>query len=62
VSLRQDGQHVHLQVSDAGCGFDPDANGAGFGLVSMRERARAVSGDLRISSIPGHGSEVEVVL
>jgi signal transduction histidine kinase len=62
VSLRQDGQHVHLQVSDAGCGFDPDADGGGFGLVSMRERARAVSGDLRISSIPGHGSEVEVVL
>jgi len=62
VSLRQDGQHAHLQVSDAGCGFDPDADGAGFGLVSMRERARAVCGDLRISSIPGHGSEVEVVL
>jgi signal transduction histidine kinase len=62
VSLRQDRQHVHLLVSDAGCGFDPDADGAGFGLVSMRERARAACGDLRISSIPGHGSEVEVVL
>jgi signal transduction histidine kinase len=62
VRLRQDGQHVHLQVNDAGCGFDPDAGGAGFGLVSMRERAHAVDGDLRISSIPGHGSKVEVVL
>jgi signal transduction histidine kinase len=62
VSLRQDGQHVHLQVNDAGCGFDPHAGGAGFGLVSMRERAHAVGGDLRISSIPGHGSAVEVVL
>jgi signal transduction histidine kinase len=62
VSLRQDGQHVHLQVNDAGCGFDPYAGGAGFGLVSMRERAHAVGGDLRISSIPGHGSAVEVVL
>ncbi|HKR71786.1 MAG TPA: ATP-binding protein [Streptosporangiaceae bacterium] len=62
VSLRQNRQHVHLLVSDAGCGFDPDADGAGFGLVSMRERARAACGDLRITSIPGHGSEVEVVL
>ena len=62
VSLRRDGQHVHLQVSDAGCGFDPDTGGEGFGLVSMRERAQSVGGDLRISSIPGRGSDVEVVL
>jgi signal transduction histidine kinase len=62
VSLTQDGQHVHLQVNDQGCGFDPDADGTGFGLVSMRERARAVGGDVRISSIPGHGSKVEVLL
>ena len=38
VSLRQDGQRVRLQVSDAGCGFDPNANGAGLGSLDARAR------------------------
>jgi signal transduction histidine kinase len=62
LSLRQDGEHMRLRVSDAGCGFDPRADGSGFGLISMRERADAVGGDLHISSIPDCGCEVEVVL
>ena len=30
--------------------------------TSLRERARSVGGELRITSIPGRGSEVEAVL
>ena len=62
LSLKHDGQRVRLRVSDTGRGFDPEVDCEGFGLVSMRERAHAVGGDLRISSAPGRGSEVEVVL
>jgi signal transduction histidine kinase len=62
LSLKRDGQQMRLRVSDAGCGFNPSADGNGFGLISMRERADAVGGDLQISSIPDCGSEVEVVL
>lgn len=62
LSLKHDGQRVRLRVSDTGRGFDPDVDCEGFGLVSMRERAHAVGGDLRISSVPGRGSEVEAVL
>jgi signal transduction histidine kinase len=62
LSLMHDGQQMRLRVSDAGCGFDPGADGHGFGLISMRERADAVGGALQISSIPDCGSEVEVVL
>jgi signal transduction histidine kinase len=62
LSLEHDGQRVRLRISDTGRGFDPEVDGAGFGLVSMRERAHAVGGDLRISSVPGRGSEVEAVL
>ncbi len=62
LSLKHDGQRVRLRVSDTGRGFDPDLDCDGFGLVSMRERAHAVGGDLRISSVPGRGSEVEAVL
>jgi signal transduction histidine kinase len=62
LSLKRDGEQMRLCVRDAGCGFNASAEGKGFGLISMRERAYAVGGDLQISSIPDRGSEVEAVL
>lgn len=64
VSLRleRDGSRVRLWVSDKGHGFDPAAPGGGFGLTSMRERARSVGGELLVYSMPGHGSQVEVAV
>ena len=55
---------LRLRVSDDGVGFSPAAAGAahGFGLVSMRERAQALGGTFRVSSAPGRGTEVEVLL
>lgn len=48
-----------LRVSDDGCGFDSAAP-AGFGLISMRERAAAAGADLVVESAPGRGSSVAV--
>ncbi|HLQ55142.1 MAG TPA: sensor histidine kinase [Streptosporangiaceae bacterium] len=62
LSLVRDGSRVRLRVSDAGRGFNTAAPGGGFGLISMRERARSIGGDLRISSAPGRGSQVEVAV
>jgi signal transduction histidine kinase len=62
LSLRRDGSHVRLRVSDSGSGFDPAVPAMGFGLISMRERASSVGGDLRISAVLGHGTEVEATL
>jgi signal transduction histidine kinase len=62
LSLEHDGPRVRLRVRDAGRGFDATVGGAGFGLTSMRERARLVGGELHISSAPGRGSEVEAAL
>jgi signal transduction histidine kinase len=61
LTVERDGPRVRLRVSDQGCGFDTAAGG-GFGLVSMRERAHSVGGELWISSAPGRGSDVEVTL
>jgi signal transduction histidine kinase len=62
LTLECDGPLVCLRVSDRGCGFDLASAGHGFGLAAMRQRARSVGGELRVSSIPGQGSEVEVTL
>jgi signal transduction histidine kinase len=62
LGLERNGSHVRLWVSDRGRGFDADAPGGGFGLTSMRERARSVGGELLVSSAPGHGSRVEVAV
>jgi len=62
LGLEHDGSGVRLRVSDKGHGFDIAAPGDGFGLTSMRERARSVGGELLVSSRPGHGSQVEVAV
>jgi signal transduction histidine kinase len=62
LKLERDGPRLRLWVSDRGCGFDPAATHGGFGLVSMRQRARSVGGELWISSVLGQGSEVEATI
>jgi signal transduction histidine kinase len=62
LSLERDGAHVLMRIRDHGTGFDTSRRNGGFGLVSMRERARSVGGEFRIVSAPGRGSEVQVVV
>jgi PAS domain S-box-containing protein len=63
VSVREHGDGwLIVRIEDGGVGFDttrpaPDA-AAGFGLFSMRERLRALGGDVEIDSRPGHGTRV----
>jgi signal transduction histidine kinase len=56
------GDHLHLNVSDAGPGFDParvPSNGH-LGLAGMRERAELLGGAFAVESSPGHGATVRV--
>jgi PAS domain S-box-containing protein len=57
-------QQVQLTVEDNGSGFVPEAKspGEGFGLFGMQERAKRIGGVLTISSEPGRGTKVAVVL
>ena len=45
-----------------GKGFDPQAvrDRGGLGLVSMRERAGRIGGQLAIHSVPGEGTKITV--
>ena len=63
LSLEPNGNTVRLIVQDNGGGIEswPEANRPGsHGLTIMRERADAVGGNLRVLSVPGKGTKVEV--
>lgn len=51
---------LRLRVSDDGAGFDPAADRAGLGLVSMRERLHLVGGRLTLDTRPGGGARLDV--
>jgi PAS domain S-box-containing protein len=55
---------LHLCVSDAGAGFDPQAISAKgrLGLVSMQERVRAAGGTISVESRPSIGTRISVYL
>jgi 6-phosphogluconate dehydrogenase (decarboxylating) len=52
VSLRMDGEQLHLRVQDDGLGFAAagSKSDSGLGLIGMRERVQAVGGTLTIDS------------
>jgi signal transduction histidine kinase len=62
VALIERSGVLYLTIADRGVGFDIDerASMSGLGLVSIRERARRLGGDLRITSVRGHGTTVTV--
>jgi signal transduction histidine kinase len=67
VCVSYDERQVALTIADDGCGFDADTpkslprDHEHFGLVTMRERAEHVGGELRIDSKPRTGTTVHAV-
>lgn len=60
---------ISVRISDTGKGFDTnlikvgkDANSGGFGLFSMNERIELLNGTMQVSSNPGKGTVIKVVL
>jgi len=63
VTLTEGAGHVSLSVADDGVGFEPEAAFPGhLGLESMRQRAEAAGGQLRVESRPGSGTTVTATL
>ncbi len=63
VHLR-DADGIWLRVTDDGEGFDPSepVAGSSFGLITMREATESLGGEFKLSSAPGHGTSVEILL
>ena len=56
---------IRLQICDDGCGFNLDEASlkrGHWGLAMMRERAERVGADFKITSAPGKGAEIEIVV
>jgi signal transduction histidine kinase len=53
---------MRLGIVDDGDGFDDEPPKRGFGLVTMKDRAEALGGKLRIDSHQGAGTRVELEL
>ena len=62
LSLQQQGDRIELRIRDDGIGFDPTFTNrpASIGLVSMRERAEHVGGNVAIESGANQGTCVKV--
>ncbi|MBB0228884.1 sensor histidine kinase, partial [Streptomyces calidiresistens] len=61
VSLRSDARGTVLDIIDDGRGFAPGKT-RGFGLAGMRARIAEVGGELMVTSAPGAGTHVRVVI
>jgi PAS domain S-box-containing protein len=62
VDLRIEGDDLLVCICDNGAGFQPESIRVqhGLGLISMRERLRAVAGRLTVQSAPSRGTRISV--
>ncbi len=63
VRILEEGGVLTLSVTDNGRGFDTKGGKAsGYGLRNMRRRCSEIGADLSITSVPGKGASVSLVL
>ena len=58
MTLGHDGRALTFTVGDDGRGFDQAATPMGTGVQGMADRLAALGGTLRVTSAPGHGTQV----
>jgi len=64
VSIRREGNAVHIRVHDDGVGFavDDPRKPESFGLLGLRERISLLRGSANIESAPGAGTTIDISL
>lgn len=62
VSLTREDDALTVTVVDGGVGFEPTRRGAGFGLVSLRERVQGLGGTFGIDSGTGQGTRARMTV
>lgn len=62
IRLETTNGEVHVSISDNGRGFDPSAAMNGVGLTNIHSRAELFNGAVTITSSPGKGCRLKVVM
>jgi signal transduction histidine kinase len=67
VGLERDLHHVRLWIEDDGEGFVATGSASplpsgGLGLSSITERVRILKGTLEITSLPGKGTRIDILM
>lgn len=68
VDIQLEGNEIHITITDNGCGFRVEPEGAaelqkrGFGLTGSAERVRMLGGKQTIRSVPGHGTTIFITI
>lgn len=62
ITLALENNHCVLSVADDGTGFDTDKQSDGAGLSNIRDRARLIGGNVRITSQNGQGTTVKLTV
>lgn len=63
IVMKNNGNHVVVEVADNGRGFDTeDSRATSHGLAGMKHRVEAAKGKLTIKSMPGQGTRLVVML
>jgi ligand-binding sensor domain-containing protein len=61
-------KHMSMTIRDDGVGFEPGeksndkVRSSGYGVENMKKRVRRIKGDIRITSAPGAGTAIEVLV
>jgi signal transduction histidine kinase len=62
ITVKQTHGLTALSIEDNGRGFSTETAQAGYGLRSIRDRARLIGGTLEIESTPGKGTKIMLIL
>jgi signal transduction histidine kinase len=62
VRLREDGDHLAVEVADDGCGFVVSTTARGNGLTNMEDRLDALGGNLQVESTLGRGTTLRATV
>jgi signal transduction histidine kinase len=50
INLSENGEMLHISITDDGCGFDTESKTSGNGLSNMKSRCHAAGGNYQVSS------------
>ncbi len=62
IAMTYDADVLHISIRDNGTGFDMQHTGKGVGILNMEHRSKLIACDLSISSRPGEGTLIDIIV